>query len=515
MNRVYIIISIIWLLTVNACKIRNNPESVREEAFRPVMHFAPDSGWMNDPNGMVFFDSTYHLFYQYYPDSTVWGPMHWGYAISHDLINWQEQPIKLFPDSLGYIFSGSAVVDSNNTSGFGKDGKIPLVAIFTHHHPVKEKLGKHDHQNQSLAYSLDNGTTWVKYSQNPVLLSPGLQDFRDPKVFWHDETKKWIMALAAGDRVIFYSSSNLKQWKKESEFGASFGAHGGVWECPDLFKLEREIEGKTKTIWALLININPGAPNGGSGTQYFTGEFDGITFSPHTTKTKWLDFGPDNYAGVTWSNTGNRKIFMGWMSNWLYGQKVPTKRWRSAMTIARHISFLPADTGYYLSTYPVKNTNLYQKEIADINNIEINGSTDLTNAINGLRTPGRLYLDLQGSRNFTIILRNDKMEEISFKYNAERREFIIDRSKSGLIDFHPDFKAPILLPRIGNKEPMDDITLLIDKGSIEFFVDHGISTSTFLYFSKTGYNQFLISTDSPFISKRIVQHGFELGEKSF
>jgi fructan beta-fructosidase len=511
MNRLYIFIAIIWLLQANACKYRNKPNVIEDEAYRPMMHFTPDSGWMNDPNGMVFFDSTYHLFYQYYPDSNVWGPMHWGHAISHDLIIWKEQPVKLFPDSLGYIFSGSAVVDSNNTSGFGSEGNIPLVAIFTHHDAVKAKMGNRDHENQSLAYSVDNGVTWTKYDNNPVLFSPGLQDFRDPKVFWHPQTKKWIMALAAGDRVLLYSSSNLKQWKKESEFGEGIGAHGGVWECPDLFPLEREIEGKMETIWALIVNVNPGAPNGGSGTQYFTGEFDGKTFFPHTSKTKWLDFGPDNYAGVTWSNTGSQKVFMGWMSNWLYGQQVPTKRWRSAMTIARHVSFIPADTGYYLYTYPHKNTNIYQKEIADIKNVALHGLVELTNAINGLRTPGRLFLDLQGLGNFTLIFGNNSREEISIAYDADRREFIIDRSKSGHIDFHPEFKNPIMMPRIGNKEALDDITLLIDKGSVEFFVDHGVSTSTFLYFSKKGYNQFWIKTDSQFIAKRIVQHGFEPG----
>jgi fructan beta-fructosidase len=205
------------------------------EAHRPYIHFTPPAKWMNDPNGMVLYKNTYHLFYQYYPDSTVWGPMHWAHATSSDLVHWQHQPIALYPDSLGYIFSGSAVADINNTSGFGASGQIPLVAIFTHHDTVGEKLGRSDYQYQSIAYSLDEGKSWTKYAGNPVLKNPGIRDFRDPKVSWYDAGKKWIMTLATLDRITFYSSPDLKNWQRESEFGKQAGAHGGVWECPDLF----------------------------------------------------------------------------------------------------------------------------------------------------------------------------------------------------------------------------------------------------------------------------------------
>ncbi|MFC7667650.1 PfkB family carbohydrate kinase [Hymenobacter humi] len=241
--------------------------------YRPAYHFTPAAHWMNDPNGMVYYQGTYHLFFQYYPDGMVWGPMHWGHATSTDLVRWKEQPIALYPDKLGMIFSGSAVIDKDNTAGFGKDA---MVAIFTHHSPEEEKKGQNKHQYQSLAYSLDAGKTWKKYEGNPVLPNPGIADFRDPKVSWYEAGKKWVMTLATKDRITFYSSPNLKNWTKESEFGAKLGAHGGVWECPDLFPMT--LNGKTH--WVLIVNLNPGGPNGGSGTQYFVGNFDGKTFTP-------------------------------------------------------------------------------------------------------------------------------------------------------------------------------------------------------------------------------------------
>src|SRR5690606_13223753 len=317
-----------------------NPDSnYYNEPHRPQTHFSPKETWINDPNGMVYFAGTYHLFYQHYPDSTVWGPMHWGHATSTDLVHWKHQPIALYPDSLGYIFSGSAVVDSNNTSGFGKDGRIPLVAIFTHHDPKAREAGKNNYENQSIAYSLDSGKTWTKYAHNPVVRNPGIVDFRDPKVTWYEPDKKWIMTLATKDRITFFSSKNLKEWTKESEFGEKLGVHTGVWECPDLFPMNYNGE----TIWILIVSIGDGGPNGGSATQYFTGHFDGQKFIASDSTIKWIDYGPDNYAGVTWSNTGDRKIFLGWMSNWRYASRVPTVKWRSAMTILRDLSLEKID----------------------------------------------------------------------------------------------------------------------------------------------------------------------------
>jgi fructan beta-fructosidase len=273
-----------------------------------------------------------------------------GHAQSKDLFHWKEMPIALYPDSLGYIFSGSAVADVNNTSGFGKNGLIPLVAIFTNHDPKGEKSGRNDFQNQSLAYSLDDGKTWTKYEGNPVLRNTGIKDFRDPKVMWFEQQKKWVMTLATQDHITFFSSKDLKAWKQESEFGKERGTHGGVWECPDLFPLT--LNGKK--YWVLVVNINPGGPNGGSATQYFVGDFDGQAFKPIDQKIRWVDFGPDEYAGITWSNTGNRKIFLGWMSNWNYANQVPTVKWRNAMTIPRELALKNINGDIILASEPVK-----------------------------------------------------------------------------------------------------------------------------------------------------------------
>ena len=273
------------------------------QPHRPRFHFTPPAMWMNDPNGLVHYDGEYHLFYQYHPDDTVWGPMHWGHAVSRDLVHWEHLPIALEPDSLGYIFSGSAVVDRDDTSGFGDDGEPPLVAIFTYHDPVRGAAGADDHESQGIAYSTDRGRTWTKYAGNPVLPNPGARkDFRDPNVFWHEPTGRWVMVVSVTDHVELYGSPDLKSWSYLSSFGADHGAHGGTWECPDLFPIR--VEGTDRTMWALILNLNPGGPQGGSGTQYFVGAFDGTEFvldpgfeSALSEQTAmWLDWGRDNYA---------------------------------------------------------------------------------------------------------------------------------------------------------------------------------------------------------------------------
>lgn len=268
------------ITAVAACRQEPAPvdtvEAYYTEQYRPQYHFSPDSAWMNDPNGMVYYDGEYHLFYQYYPNSTVWDTMHWGHAVSRDLVNWEHLPIALYPDSLGYIFSGSAVVDWNNTSGLGVNGKPPMIAIFTYHDMAAERAGTSTYQTQGIAYSNDNGRTWTKYKGNPVMPNPGIRDFRDPKVMWYEPEQKWVMTLAMQDRIGFFSSPNLIDWKQEGEFGKDIGGHGGVWECPDLFPMQ--IEGASETRWILLVSINPGGPNSGSATQYFIGDFDGKKF---------------------------------------------------------------------------------------------------------------------------------------------------------------------------------------------------------------------------------------------
>jgi fructan beta-fructosidase len=446
---------------------------LEKEPHRPLFHFTPEAHWMNDPNGMVFFNNKYHLFYQYYPDSTVWGPMHWGHAVSTDLVHWAHKPIALFPDSLGYIFSGSAVADINNTSGFEKDGKVPLVAIFTHHDPAGEKAGKNTFQNQSIAYSTDDGETWTKYQSNPVLNNPGIKDFRDPKVSWHEPTKKWIMTLATLDRITFYSSSDLKTWKKESEFGDTVGAHGGVWECPDLFPLKYD----GKDIWILLVSINPGGPNGGSATQYFTGQFDGHTFTPYQTDTRWVDYGPDDYAGVTWSNTGDRKIFLGWMSNWQYANVVPTIKWRSATTVPRNLSLQKIGDRYFVSAVPVKELDKLKREKIDIkdNKAKLSGGAVMR------LTTGVL-------NDFEIVLSNNSSQRTVIGYSKAANEYYIDRTASGKTSFEKGFASRSVAPRIAITDSAD-ITLVIDVASVELFADGGATVMTAIFFPDKEYNE--------------------------
>ncbi|CAN0596637.1 unnamed protein product, partial [Ectocarpus sp. 12 AP-2014] len=269
------------------------------------------------------------------------------------MLHWEHKPIALYPDENGYIFSGSAVVDVNNTSGFGTADNPALVAIFTYHDMEGEQTGKMDFQTQGIAYSLDNGDTWTKYKENPVVSNTAVRDFRDPKVFWNDKEELWTMLLAAGDHLQIWNSPNLKEWEQVSEFGRDQGAHGGVWECPDLFPLQ--VAGSDETKWVLLISINPGAPNGGNGTQYFIGDFDGKTFTSDQKENRWLDLGRDNYAGVTYNNTPNgERIFIGWMSNWDYARETPIEKWRGASTVPRTLSLEKINGQYEVLNYPLE-----------------------------------------------------------------------------------------------------------------------------------------------------------------
>ncbi|WP_018617377.1 glycoside hydrolase family 32 protein [Segetibacter koreensis] len=473
---------IILLFSCSSIKKQRNSDSYNEP-YRPQIHFSPKEKWVNDPNGMVYSNGIYHLFFQYYPDSTVWGPMHWGHATSKDLIHWQQQPIALYPDSLGYIFSGSAVVDDNNTSGFGKNGVAPLVAIFTHHDPAGEKQKRNDFQNQSLAYSLDEGKTWIKYAKNPVLKNPGITDFRDPKVFWYEAQKKWIMTLATKDRITFYSSPDLKSWTKESEFGKEVGAHGGVWECPDLFALEDN----GKKVWVLIVNLNPGGPNGGSATQYFLGDFDGKNFTSYDTKTRWLDYGPDEYAGVTWSNTGDRKIFLGWMSNWLYANLVPTVAWRNAMTIPRELKLSHVQNDLLVTSLPVAELDNIRLNSVSLDNVEVNKKLDISSKVGQVSFPCKIELNFDKPVDFSIILSNDLNEEVIIGFDNSKKHFFIDRTHSGKTDFYKDFAATHFAPRFSDSSTMN-MSLIIDVSSVELFADNGKTVMSEIYFPSQPFN---------------------------
>lgn len=443
---------------------------------------------MNDPNGMVYYKGTYHLFFQHYPKDIVWGPMHWGHAVSKDLIHWKELPIALAPDELGYIFSGSAVMDVNNTSGFGKKGKVPMVAIFTHHDPKGEKAGTDNFQNQSLAYSLDEGKTWTKYKGNPVLKNPGIKDFRDPKVFWYAPQHKWVMTLATKDRLTFYSATNLKDWKKESEFGKNEGAHGGVWECPDLFPLK--LNGKE--YWVLIANINPGGPNGGSATQYFVGQFDGKEFKAQDDKTRWADYGPDDYAGVTWGNTPNRRIFLGWMSNWLYANKVPTATWRSTMTVPRELALKQVDNEICLTSLPVKELSVISSPAISIPATAVGTGHDLSSTY---KLPSKYILKFNADKlqDYFITLSNDAGEELEIGYNKKSKRYFVNRAKSGKVDFNNDFAMLSYAPRLSSAKT-SDVKLVVDVSSVELFADGGLSNLTSIFFPSKPYNHLRIET---------------------
>lgn len=438
------------------------------EQYRPEYHFTPEKGWMNDPNGMFYLDGTYHLFYQHYPDSTVWGPMHWGHAISKDLINWEHLPIAIEPDSLGYIFSGSAVVDLENTSGLGTKENPPIVAIFTYHNMEGERSGINNYQSQAIAFSLDKGMTWTKYNGNPVLPNPGIRDFRDPKVSLvtkDDGSKSWVMTLAVTDHINFYSSPDLIHWTQTSEFGKNVGAHGGVWECPDLIPLKTE-NGEEK--YVLLVSINPGGPQKGSATQYFIGDYVDGTFTPDDTMLRWIDYGPDNYAGVTWSNlpqNQNRSLFLGWMSNWLYAQNVPTKTWRSAMTIPRELSLFDIDGTYLVKSKPASELTQLRKE-----------SYEFSGQFSALPSQAvELELAVYETDEFKMTFSNEKGEE--FSISKEMGLVTIDRSKAGKSDFNADFAASHSAPMSWKAR---NLRIFLDSHSVEVFVNDGelVMTST-------------------------------------
>ena len=495
--RIFLFLSFFMTHASAQCQVQPDAKLSNESLYRPRFHFTPKQGWMNDPNGMIYLNGQYHLFYQHYPDGTVWGPMHWGHATSSDLVQWKEQPIALYPDSIGMIFSGSAVLDKNNTSGLGRDGIAPLVAIFTQHNMPGEKAGRTDFQNQSIAYSVDEGKTWTKYAGNPVLKTPNLKDFRDPKVIWHEPTQKWIMSLAVADHVEFYSAPNLMNWRKESEIGKNLFAHGGVWECPDL--LHFNVNGKT--IWVLLVSMNPGGPNGGSATQYIVGDFDGHTFKPYATDIKWMDYGPDNYAGVTFSNVGERNILIGWMSNWNYANVVPTEKWRSAMTVPRELSLVQQS----LNSNSNANSNEFLLVSSPVKELK-NAFAEIISKENII--PNRIDIKNIKATDFEIILSNEYNEKILIGYHVDKKQFYIDRTNAGVSNFNQGFAAVAVAPRLSYAMNMD-LSILLDKTSIELFADGGRTVMTALFFPTFPYTKWEIKSKEKISTSSINLYSFK------
>jgi len=484
-----------FISTINAQTKTNESE----EKYRPQIHFTPEKHWVNDPNGMVYYKGKYHLFFQHSPNSSVWSDISWGHAESNDLVHWERKPIAIYPDSLGLIFSGSAVVDKNNTSGLGKNGIIPLVAMYTSHDMKKEKAGLIDVENQSLSYSLDEGKTWLKYQANPVLKNPGVRDFRDPKIIWHEQTKNWVVSIAAQNQISFYASSDLKNWEKLSDFGKTVGSHDGVWECPDLFPIQYE----GKTFWVLIVNINPGGPNGGSATQYFVGDFNGKEFKCDFKQTKWMDYGPDEYAGVTWSNTGKRKVFIGWMSNWQYANIVPTEKFRNAFTIPRELGLKKINEEFYVTSMPVSEFKKIEKKSIVINNLTINGSTDLTDKIGNMEVPSKFSLVLSNKSDFSIELVNTLNEKVVVGYSKDKNQFFLDRRNAGKIDFQKNFASINYAPRLSSSSEIS-FSIYIDLASIEVFADNGLSVLTSVLFPNEKFSKMNIKTSEKLILKNLI-----------
>lgn len=483
------ILSLYLLVTLLGSHAAIGQKKLYQEPHRPQFHFSPPAKWMNDPNGMVYYKGEYHLFYQHYPDSTVWGPMHWGHAISKDIIHWQHQPIALYPDTHGDIFSGSVVVDEKNTSGFKQGAEAPLVAIFTYHYMPGEKAGRKDFQTQGIAYSTDKGRTWTKYANNPVIKNPDIKDFRDPKVIWHAASKQWVLTMAAGDEILFYHSPDLKNWEQTGRFGKEEGSHGGVWECPDLFELTTK-EGKSK--WVLLVSIGTGAPNGGSGTQYFIGSFNGKTFTNENSKeTKlWLDNGTDNYAGVTWYNAPNqRRLFLGWMSNWQYAQTVPTQKWRSAMTLPRELSLQESSNGFRLQTKPVTETVTLRTRQ---NPVTVTAGKAYPLSLAELTL--QFDLSATGNNDLGIELRNKENESVRIGYDPTHNQFYINRTQLQNTGFSKDFAAVHTAPRASTEKKLT-MHLFIDKSSVELFADDGSVVMTDIFFPISEFNSVKIFQD--------------------
>jgi len=478
--------------------------------YRPKFHFAPQKGWMNDPNGMFFHDGVYHLYFQYYPDDIVWGPMHWGHATSKDLIHWTEHDVALFPDEKGYIFSGCAVVDTDNTSGMGTSENTAIIAIFTYHDPVAEAEGHIKHQSQALAYSLDGGFTFSKYSNNPIIENPGLKDFRDPKIIWDDARNRWLMVLSTYGESLFYTSRNLIDWEYQSSFGKGIGAHGGVWECPEIFPLQVDSHStEPKEIkWVLLQSLNPGGPNGGSATQYFIGNFDGKTFQLDESFTEnlannnaiWLDYGRDNYAAVSWSNIpkdDGRRLVIGWMSNWDYGNKIPTTNFRGKMTIPRELKLIKNEGKYLLLSQPVEELNNFTEPIETLEQLWFEHKHDLITESNALNT-SYITLELHNLQhsNYKFRLSNDMGEQLDFGFDTIKSQYYIDRTASGLVSFSDNFAYTISTAKINDTLETIKIIAIVDNGSIEVFFNQGLTVMTEIVFNTEPFSKLTIFNSS-------------------
>ena len=450
------------------------------EKYRPAYHHTPLYGWMNDPNGMVYHDGVWHLCYQWNPFGSKWQNMTWGHSTSRDLIHWEPQEPTLLPDGLGTIFSGSSAIDEANSAGFGKNS---IVTLFT---------SAANSQVQSLAYSNDGGYTYTTYPGNPVLTLES--EARDPNMFWNEETKQWtlILAHALDHEMLIFTSPDLKSWTLQSSFGKGLGAQDGVWECPDLFELP--VTGTKEKKWVLICNINPGGPFGGSATQYFTGSFDGKTFKVDTdasgnVPTKWLDYGKDHYATVSWSDTPGRRTVIGWMSNWQYAAEVPTLQFRSANTLPREMGVFKVDDQYYVSSKPSPELDALRGKIThNAKRIQVGKrahTVSLPQENDGI-CEILMTLDAKRSKQLKMTLANKAQEKVTIIYDVEKETISFDRTQSGIVDFSQDFPAVTVTPTYENDGSVN-LRLFIDRSSMELFEQEGRFVMTNLVFPTSPY----------------------------
>lgn len=459
----------------------------RELKYRPAYHHTPLYGWMNDPNGMFYKDGVWHLYYQKNPYGSKWQNMTWGHSTSTDLIHWEAHPDVIRPDGLGSIFSGSAVVDHNNTAGYGKDA---VIALFT---------SAGTSQMQSFAHSNDNGETFEVYPGNPIITLDS--EARDPNMFWNEKTGEWnlVLAHALEKENLFFTSPDLKHWTLSGHFGKGFGAQEGVWECPDLFELQ--VPGTDETKWVLICNINPGGPFGGSSIQYFIGDFDGKTFTSDTNPdgtvaTKWLDYGKDNYALVSWSNApDNRRTAIGWMSNWQYAADVPTMQFRSANTLPREMQLFTSPEG-----------ELYVASVPSPELLKLRGKTEVKASNKTIGTEplefklpqnGLAEIDLSfEATNADVVsftISNPDGEKVVMRYDAKNRTLSFDRRESGIVDFSQKFPAVTVAPTFENDGKVN-LRLFLDKSSIELFGNNGEFVMTNLVFPNAPYTTLSIQS---------------------
>lgn len=469
--------------------------------LRPLLHFTPPTQWMNDPNGMVYYDGEYHLFYQYHPDSTVWGPMHWGHAVSSDLVNWQHLPIALYPDELGYIFSGSAIVDWHNSAGFGNEA---MVAFFTYHNPANAL------QSQALAYSTDRGRSWTKFDGNPVIPTPpNVRDFRDPKVVWYENDNgvgHWVMVIAAGSSIIFYTSQDLRNWEPVSTFGLGEGATSSIWETPDIFCLP--VEDGPDWRWVLAVGVGDDGPALGTAVQYFVGSFDGETFRNDNEKETvlWADYGADFYAAQSWSDAPNgRRLWLAWMNNWRYARVIPTSTWRGAMTLPRELALSQTPDGVRLWQRPVPELKKLRDKDCSWKDVVLRPDEPFVPEIEG--TMFEIIATFQsasGSARFGIGVEDSAGGYVTVGYSAKNGHLFIDRAHTTNIDFHPDFGGvhTALYVIAGNTICFH---LFVDSSALELFIDDGALTFSECFFPAEGGFKLLFFSENDVVFLQSLQ----------